>query len=66
VAFDAVALARQAGNMKTLNVVMLGAISSYLPIPEETLVECIRNMVPPKTIDTNLKAFRLGRETTRQ
>jgi indolepyruvate ferredoxin oxidoreductase beta subunit len=45
---------------------MLGAISSYLPIPEETLVECIRNMVPPKTIDTNLKAFRLGRETTRQ
>ncbi|WP_462272085.1 indolepyruvate oxidoreductase subunit beta [Methanohalophilus sp.] len=66
VAFDAVALARQAGNMKTLNVVMLGAISSYLPIPEETLVECIRNMVPPKTIDTNLKAFGLGRETTIQ
>ncbi len=66
IAFDGVALALQAGTVKALNVVMLGAISRYLPLSEETIVECIRSMVPPKTIDVNLEAFRLGKEATEE
>lgn len=66
IAFDGEALALQAGTVKALNVVMLGAISRYLPLSEETIVECIRSMVPPKTIDVNLEAFRLGREATEE
>ncbi|MBP2030496.1 indolepyruvate ferredoxin oxidoreductase beta subunit [Methanohalophilus levihalophilus] len=66
IAFDGTSLAIQAGSIKALNVVMLGAISRYLPFSEETILESIRSMVPPKTIDVNLKAFRLGREATEE
>ncbi|MDK2892107.1 indolepyruvate oxidoreductase subunit beta [Methanohalophilus sp.] len=66
IAFDGEALALQAGTVKALNVVMLGAISRYLPLSEEVIVECIKTMVPSKTIDVNLEAFRLGREATEE
>jgi indolepyruvate ferredoxin oxidoreductase beta subunit len=66
IAFDGEALAKQAGTVRALNVVMLDAISGFLPLREETITDCIRNMVPPKTIDVNLEAFRLGREAAEE
>ncbi|NOZ77334.1 MAG: indolepyruvate oxidoreductase subunit beta [Euryarchaeota archaeon] len=61
---DASALARKAGSPLTLNVVLLGAASACegFPVDMETLQETISSSVPPKTVDMNLKAFRLGRE----
>lgn len=63
-AVDANALAEQAGSIKAVNVVMLGAISHELPFATETWEATIRRLVPPKTIDVNLKAFDLGRQST--
>jgi indolepyruvate ferredoxin oxidoreductase beta subunit len=63
-AVDANGLAAQAGTAKAANVVMLGAMASALPFAAETLEGIIRRSVPPKTIDVNLEAFRLGREVS--
>ena len=41
---------------------MLGAMASALPFTPEMLESVIRRSVPPKTLDVNLEAFRLGRE----
>ena len=60
-ALDASALAAQAGTVKAANVVMLGAVSSALPFGAGAMEAVIRRSVPPKTIDVNLEAFRLGR-----
>jgi len=53
-------LAAQAGTVKAANVAMLGAISATLPFAPEIWEAVIRKAVPPKTIDVNLEAFRLG------
>ncbi|MCA1915597.1 indolepyruvate oxidoreductase subunit beta [Methanospirillum hungatei] len=57
---DSRALAEEAGNILTQNIVMLGAASPMLPLRKESLEEAIRRTVPPKTIDLNLKAFEMG------
>ncbi|MEW6592574.1 MAG: indolepyruvate ferredoxin oxidoreductase subunit beta [Candidatus Hadarchaeota archaeon] len=64
VEIDGTALAQQAGNVRTLNVVMLGALAATgkLPCKAETLKEVVKASVPPKTIDVNLKAFDIGFE----
>jgi indolepyruvate ferredoxin oxidoreductase beta subunit len=64
IAFDATELAIQSGNQRTMNVVLLGALASTdrLPYEAEALKEGIREHVPPRTIDANLKAFSLGWE----
>jgi indolepyruvate ferredoxin oxidoreductase beta subunit len=59
---DYTGLAKKAGAVQALNVVMIGAVSKYLPIKAETLKEVIAKSVPPKTIAVNLKAFELGRQ----
>ncbi|RLG60069.1 MAG: indolepyruvate ferredoxin oxidoreductase subunit beta [Candidatus Hydrothermarchaeota archaeon] len=61
-AINASELARKAGSIKTLNVVMLGALASTnFPLKEENLKRAIREIVPPKTIEINMKAFELGK-----
>ena len=59
---DYTAMAKKAGAVQALNVVMIGAVSKYLPIKAETLKDVIAKSVPPKTVAVNLKAFELGRE----
>ena len=57
-----VALAAQAGNLKAVNLVLLGRLSHYFDIPEESWTNAIRACVPAKFLDVNLKAFALGKE----
>ena len=54
-------LAIQAGNARTANTVLLGAVSKRLDIDEKYWVEAIEKMVPRKALEVNLKAFQLGR-----
>lgn len=61
-AFNADELAFEAGNRLAMNVVMVGAVSSYLPIPKETLLDSVKALVPQKTIEINLRAFEAGRQ----
>lgn len=62
IAFDAVALAKQAGNVMALNMVLLGALlqTRQLPITPEQLKEAIRTKTKANLADVNLKAFDLG------
>ncbi len=52
------------GNPLTSNVVMLGFLSRILNlnIKEEYMVEAIKSSVPSKTIDDNIKAYKMGVE----
>ncbi len=61
VAFNAFELAIEAGHPQAMNVVMVGAVSNYLPMGKDLLIDCIKGMVPPKTVDINVRAFELGR-----
>jgi len=57
-----VALAKQAGNVMALNMVLLGALlqTRQLPITPEQLKEAIRTKTKANLADVNLKAFDLG------
>ncbi|NPV61111.1 MAG: indolepyruvate oxidoreductase subunit beta [Methanotrichaceae archaeon] len=60
-AIEATALARQAGTAQAMNVVMLGALSRFIPLPEELLLEALSEVVPPKYLEANRRAFMLGK-----
>ena len=60
-AFNADELAFEAGSRLAMNVAMVGAVSGYLPIPKETLIESVKALVPQKTIEVNVRAFEMGR-----
>ena len=57
-------IANQAGNLRTMNVVMLGVLSGSgkIPLNEETLLRAIMKFVPNKAQDVNRIAFNLGIE----
>ena len=57
---DALALAKQAGNAKCANVVLIGLLARHMDIPEERWLDAVRANVPAKLLDVNLKAFGLG------
>ena len=60
---DALAIARQAGNPRALNVAFLGALSRHFNVDENLWKEVISSMLPAKLVDVNIKAFMLGRNT---
>ncbi len=57
---DALNLALEAGTAKCANIVLLAAAVKYLGIDKDMWVDIIKSTVPPKTVETNLKAFDLG------
>ncbi len=58
---DGLKLANQAGNPRTANTVLLGAVSKGLDIQEEYWLMAIEKMVPAKAFEVNKKAFLAGR-----
>ncbi len=56
------AIAEELGNVRTANVVLLGALSSLLEVQAETWLEVIERRVPPKYVELNRQAFLRGRE----
>lgn len=57
---DALSLAKQAGNQKAVNVVLIGVLAKNWDIPYEVWIDTIKNTVPEKFLEVNLKAFELG------
>jgi indolepyruvate ferredoxin oxidoreductase beta subunit len=57
---DALSLAKEAGNIKALNVVLIGVFAKESNIPYDKWIEVIKKTVPAKLLDINLKAFELG------
>lgn len=64
VAFDALALAKQAGNFMSLNMVLLGSLiqTEIMPVSADKVKEAIRTSTKKAFIDINIKAFELGFE----
>ena len=60
VAFDALKLAEQAGSVKAVNIVLIGAVAKRLSIDKQVWIDTIKETVPAKFMDMNLKAFELG------
>jgi indolepyruvate ferredoxin oxidoreductase beta subunit len=67
-AFDAGALARQAGSPLAVNMVLLGALAAtdYLPIPTDDILRVIRTRTKEKFLAANLQAFELGAAAARE
>jgi indolepyruvate ferredoxin oxidoreductase beta subunit len=59
---DGQKIARDAGNARAANTVLLGAVSRRLAIAEEFWMKALEKMVPPKSLEVNKKAFLIGRE----
>ena len=59
-AIDGQKIALELGNSKVLNSVVLGFAAKFIGIDEKIWIDTIETTVPPKTIETNLKAFELG------
>ncbi len=57
-------MAKAAGNVRSGNMVLLGALSTRLPLPETALLDGIARLFHAKgaaVVDVNLKAFAAGR-----
>ena len=53
-------LAEQAGSVKAVNVVLIGAMAKKLDFPKDVWIKALKENVPAKFIDMNLKAFDLA------
>jgi indolepyruvate ferredoxin oxidoreductase beta subunit len=55
-------IANKAGNIMSLNMVLLGAATAIpnFPIGKDEIIQSMKENLPPKTIEVNLKAFELG------
>ncbi len=62
IAFDAVALAKEAGNVMSVNMVLLGSLiqTNILPLSAENVKDAIRARTGKAYLESNLKAFELG------
>lgn len=60
ISFNAAQLALEAGNIKTANVVLLGALSKHMNIDRVIWENIIKKSFPEKLIKMNLTAFQMG------
>ena len=62
IAFDAAAMAKEAGSVLSVNMVLVGAMiqTGVLPLTAESVKEIIRTKTKERFVDVNLAAFELG------
>ena len=55
-------IAKELGNLRVVNIILLGAASKHLPeISEQSWFEAIEERVPPKALEVNIEAFKRGK-----
>ncbi|MBP1919747.1 indolepyruvate oxidoreductase subunit beta [Youngiibacter multivorans] len=62
---DAREAAREAGNIKAANSVMLGILAGMIEMPEDAFIEVIKEHVPKSAVEENIAAFRKGIEISK-
>jgi indolepyruvate ferredoxin oxidoreductase beta subunit len=62
VVIDALGLARRAGDIRSVNIAMLGALIAHLDLDPDVIRGILRSRLPKRTWPVNLKAFRMGME----
>jgi len=60
VAVDALEIAKKCGSIKAVNVVLIGMMAARTEIPKEQWIEALKEIVPAKVLELNLKAFDEG------
>jgi len=61
---EATKLAKKAGSILTQNIVLIGVLAATgkIPVKTKSIMEALRELVPAKHLDVNVKAFKLGYE----
>jgi indolepyruvate ferredoxin oxidoreductase beta subunit len=60
------AIARDLGNARAANVVLIGALSTFLDIPPQTWLGVIEARIPAKYVELNREAFLRGRQAVEE
>jgi indolepyruvate ferredoxin oxidoreductase beta subunit len=65
---EAAKLAKKAGNILAQNIVLIGALAAAgkMPVKTESIMKALRELVPPRHLDINVKAFKLGYECVKK
>ncbi len=58
--FDALAPALEAGSAKAVNIVLMGRFAACTEIPKEKWLAALEQVIPPRFLEMNRKAFDLG------
>ncbi len=64
IVLDATKIAKELGNSKAANIVLLGAIADKIPLPEQSLIDAIKLLFSKKSeriVNLNLEAFNTGK-----
>ncbi|RKX77619.1 MAG: indolepyruvate ferredoxin oxidoreductase [Spirochaetes bacterium] len=64
--FNATEKAQSLGNVRTVNVILLGALSNLLDVPASLWEETIKKYVPSKYEEINVKAFNIGQNLIKE
>ncbi len=57
ITIDAFNMAKELGNIKVMNTIMMGKLAKIIELPKDIWIEVIKRRVPKKAIDINLEAF---------
>ena len=60
---DAFALAAKVGEVRAVNIVMVGVLSTCLPVDEQVFLDILHERIPERFREANLNAFQEGRKT---
>jgi indolepyruvate ferredoxin oxidoreductase beta subunit len=60
---DALGVARSVGEARAVNMVLVGALSAFIPMEEDVFLGVIERRIPEKVRDVNREAFIRGRAT---
>ncbi|MCX8132129.1 MAG: indolepyruvate oxidoreductase subunit beta [Clostridia bacterium] len=60
ISIDALDIAKKCGNIKAVNIVLLGLMAKGTAIEKDTWLESIRETVPAKFLEVNMNAFEAG------
>jgi indolepyruvate ferredoxin oxidoreductase beta subunit len=58
-AFD---IASSVGEVRAVNIVMVGVLSTYLPVDEQVYVDVMHERIPERFREVNIRAFQEGRK----
>ena len=59
---DAFEIASRVGEVRAVNIVMMGVLSTYLTVEEQVYVDVMHERIPERFLDVNIKAFQEGRK----
>lgn len=59
---DAFEIASKVGEVRAVNIVMVGVLSTYLPVDEQVFMGVMKERIPERFRDVNIKAFQEGRK----